>query len=338
MATITEFTGGQIWLFDVVLVAIAIVGALILHWLAFRLLGGVAHRSRSPVDDPFVQRAIVPARWLLMGLALAVIRLSLVLVDRGHAILQQVMAIIVPGLVGWLAVSLIRALEDAILVRADISVENNLHARRVRTRSNLLMRVARLVAVFITVCLMLFSIPAVRAVGVTLIASAGLAALAVGAAAQPLLKNIIAGLQLAFTEPIRIDDVVMIDNERGRIEDIRLTYVVIRLVDERRLIVPISRFIEGSFQNWTRSGSGLIGSVDFSVGKGADVAAIRSRYEEIVRSSALWDGRMQKLQVTDLKGGVLGLRGLASARNADDAFDLQSEIREKLRAVVDAAS
>jgi small-conductance mechanosensitive channel len=225
---------------------------------------------------------------------------------------------------------MIRALEDVVTVRADISMEDNLNARRQRTRTAILGRIAIMVAVFVTLCLMLFSIPAVRAVGVTLMASAGLAALAVGAAAQPLLKNIIAGVQLAFTEPIRIDDVVIIEGEWGKIEEIHLTYVVVAIWDERRLVVPISKFLEESFQNWTRSTSRLLGSVFWHLDPATDIDRLRARYDVLVRASKLWDGRGFVLQVTDVKPEAIEVRGLATARNAEQAFDLRCELREKL--------
>jgi small-conductance mechanosensitive channel len=138
---------------------------------------------------------------------------------------------------------------------------------------------------------MLMSIPSVRNVGVTLIASAGLAALAVGAAAQPALKNLIAGMQMAFTEPIRIDDVVIMDGEWGRIEEIRLTYVVVKIWDERRLIVPVSKFLEESFQNWTRQTSAILGSVFWYLDPATDIPRLRTKLVELVKANPRWDGR-----------------------------------------------
>jgi small-conductance mechanosensitive channel len=178
--------------------------------------------------------------------------------------------------------------------------------------------------------MMLLSIPGVRNVGVTLMASAGLAGLAVGAAAQPALNNLIAGVQMAFTEPIRIDDVVIIAGEWGRIEDIRLTYVVVRVWDDRRLIVPVSKFLDEPFQNWTRDSSQLLGSAFFYVDPTADVPRIRSALEAIVKAEPLWDRRFFNLQVTDIKSDVMELRVLVTAADAGRAFDLRCAVREKL--------
>jgi small-conductance mechanosensitive channel len=191
------------------------------------------------------------------------------------------------------------------------------------------------VLVLITAMMMLMSIPSVRTIGVTLAASAGVAGLAIGAAAQPALKNVIAGMQMAFTEPIRIDDVVIIDNEWGRIEDIRLTYVVVRLWDDRRLVVPVSKFLENSFQNWTRETSALLGSVFWYLDPAADVPRIRAKLEEVVRASPRWDQRFVNCQVTDSKqDGLVEIRGLMTAKDASTAFDLRCEVREAIYAFI----
>jgi small-conductance mechanosensitive channel len=181
---------------------------------------------------------------------------------------------------------------------------------------------------------MLMSIPAVRSVGVTLAASAGLAALAVGAAAQPALKNLIAGVQMAFTAPIRIDDVVIMDGEWGRIEDIRLTFVVVKIWDERRLIVPVSKFLEDSFQNWTRETSQILGTAFLFVDPTTDVERIRAKLDEVVRANRNWDGRVVGLQVTDLHADHMELRALVSAADAGKAFDLRCDVREALMAFI----
>jgi len=178
--------------------------------------------------------------------------------------------------------------------------------------------------------MMLMSIPSVRSVGVTLIASAGLAALAVGAAAQPALKNLIAGMQMALTEPIRIDDVVIVDGEWGRIEEIRLTYAVVKIWDERRLIVPISKFLEDSFQNWTRQTSQILGSVIWYLDPAVDVSRLRTKLEQLVKENARWDGRFCNLQVTDTRPEAIEVRALMTAKDASTAFDLRCDVREGL--------
>ncbi|MET0240137.1 MAG: mechanosensitive ion channel domain-containing protein [Sphingobium sp.] len=323
-----------VWIIDLIVVAIAIFVALVVHGIAMRIMDRIARRTPSIADDLFVKHAHRPLRWLLVGFALAIIRESLHLNEGASILWSRAAGLIVPALGGWLVVSLIRAGAAIVEHRNDITVEDNLSARRRRTRSAILTRIALLGVGFITICLMLLSIPSIRSVGVTLMASAGLAALAVGAAAQPALKNLIAGIQMAFTEPIRLDDVVIVDNEWGRIEDIRLTYVVVALWDERRLVVPVSRFLEQSFQNWTRSTSQLLGSAILYLDPSVDIDRLRAKCGEIVQANPRWDRRFWNMQVTDMKPEAIEVRVLVTARDASVAFDLRCDIRESLLAFV----
>ncbi len=321
------------WLVDLggalLAAAVAITLALVIHRLLFGGMARVARASGSEADDAIVRGIARPTRWALVGL-------GLVLAARETAALaetwQRIAGFVMPALVGWIALAILRAVVQALERRADITVADNLLARRRRTRLAIFSRIATFLIIFLTVGLMLLSIPGVRDVGVTLMASAGLAGLAVGAAAQPALKSLIGGLQLALTEPIRIDDVVVIDGEWGRIEDIRTTYVVVRIWDERRLIVPTSRFLEDTFQNWTRRGSEIMGTVFLYLDPFADVEPIRAEFERYTRAHELWDGRVVGLQVTDVKPDSMEARLLISAANASRAFDLRCAIREHMLA------
>jgi small-conductance mechanosensitive channel len=249
---------------------------------------------------------------------------------EGAATWRRIAGLVTPALFGWLAVALLGTVADIIQARADISVPDNLRARRRRTRISILYRVGVFVLLLATICMMLITIPSIRSIGITLIASAGLAGLAVGAAAQPALKNLIAGIQLAFTEPIRIDDVVIVEGEWGRIEEIRLTFVVLKLWDERRLVVPISRFLDESFQNWTRQTSQLLGTILLQVDHAADVDRIRARFEALAKRNERWDGRVALLQVTEARDDHVELRGLVSAADAGRLFDLRCDLREAM--------
>ncbi|AJP73888.1 mechanosensitive ion channel family protein [Sphingomonas hengshuiensis] len=318
------------WLWSLGLAALAVVVALVLHWLLLQVSHRAAARTSTGLDDILIRRLHGPARWLLVAFALSSIHSGLALGEQGVRVWTQLAGLIFPALLGWTAVAVLGVMTDTVLARADISVADNLRARRRRTRAGILYRIAVFVVLLITFCLMLMSIPSVRSIGVTLIASAGLAALAVGAAAQPALKNLIGGLQMAFTEPIRLDDVVIIDGEWGRIEEIRLTYVVVRIWDERRLVVPVSKFLEESFQNWTRQTSQLLGSVFWYLDPACDVPRLRARLEQVVKASARWDGRFYNLQVTDTKPEAIEVRALMTAADASTAFDLRCEVREAM--------
>ncbi|MFW2831588.1 mechanosensitive ion channel family protein [Sphingomonas sp. ID0503] len=322
------------WAQGLIAVAAAVAIVLIAHRIFFFIAKRAAARTATQTDDIFVQRLRRPTRWLLVAIALTVVQPGLDLPNRWENIWRLLAGLTVPALFGWLIVAVLSATNDTIQVRADISVADNLRARRRRTRAAILHRIALFVVMMLTFCLMLMSVPAIRTIGVTLAASAGLAALAVGAAAQPALKNLIAGLQMAFTEPIRIDDVVIIDAEWGRIEEIRLTYVVVRIWDDRRLVVPVSKFLEESFQNWTRETSQLMGSVFWHLDPAADIARIREKAGELIQANPRWDGRFWNVQVTDSKPETIEVRGLMTAKDAGTAFDLRCDIREGVFAFI----
>jgi hypothetical protein len=170
----------------------------------------------------------------------------------------------------------------------------------------------------------------VRQLGTSILASAGIAGIIIGFAAQRSIATLLAGLQIAVTQPIRLDDVVIVENEWGRIEDITLTYVTVRIWDERRLVVPIAYFIEQPFQNWTRTSADILGTVFLHVDYRAPLAAIRAELDRVLAESACWDGKVKVLQVTDAREHTLELRALASAADASLAWDLRCEIRERL--------
>lgn len=305
----------------------AVAAALAVHWLAFRLIVQLAKRSKSQSDDILARRLAQPTRFGAVAIALSAAAQTDAQLSETWA---GIAGFLMPALVGWIALAILHALTEAMTLKADISVANNLEARRRRTRLALLNRITSFAIVFIVVGLMLLSIPGVREVGLTLVASAGLAGLAVGAAAQPALKSVIAGVQMAVTEPINIDDVVIIDGEWGRIEQIRTTYVVVKVWDERRLIVPTSRFLEDTFQNWTKQTAELLGTVFLYLDPGTRVGPIREEFERQIRANERWDGRVQVVQVTDTKRDAVEVRLLMSAKDAPTLFDLRCDIREAM--------
>jgi len=314
--------------------AISVIGALLLHRLTIAALSRLAARTASRSDDLVLARIRKPLRWIYVAIALSLVQRAIPLDDWMQKLWAQAAGFIVPALMGWFAIAMLKAMADVVRIKADISTTDNLQARRKHTRIGILSRIGVFIILFLTICMMLMTIPGVRSVGVTLIASAGLAGLAVGAAAQPALKNLIAGIQLAFTEPIRIDDVVIIEGEWGRIEEIWLTFVVVRIWDDRRLVVPITKFLEEPFQNWTRSTSELMGSVMWYLDPSADVARLRTKLESVIRANPRWDGRFFNLQVTDMRADAMEVRALMTARDATVAFDLRCDVREEMLAFI----
>lgn len=253
-------------------------------------------------------------RWhrLVPPFVLALIGLSLLL---AHPLLEQGTSL---------------AITVAAIARADISVPDNLSARKLQTRIRMLRRVAAVLIAVLTVSLALMSMPMAREVGLSLFASAGVAGLVIGIAAQPVLANLIAGLQIAITQPIRIDDAVVVEGEWGWIEDIGLFHVIIRLWDERRLVTPLNYFNQNTFQNWTKESASIIGSVFWSLDYRAPLAEMREKLSEFCKENRLWDGRVCVLQVTGASGDSIELRALASARTSPDAWDLRCDIRERM--------
>ena len=224
----------------------------------------------------------------------------------------------------------INVASDLVRRRYDVDVEDNLLARKRVTHIQVLRRTAIILVVLVTLGAMLLVHPAARSFGVSLFASAGVAGLVIGLAARPVFANLIAGIQIAFTQPIRLDDAVVIEGEWGWIEEITATYVVVRIWDWRRLIVPLSTIIEKPFQNWTRESAAVLGSVYWTVDYTVPVPQVRAKLEELLRQSPLWDGRVANLQVTDTDAHGVVLRGLMSAHNSPAAWDLRCDMREKM--------
>jgi small-conductance mechanosensitive channel len=232
--------------------------------------------------------------------------------------------------IGWLVGTIVDALIKRRLARLHLDVADNLEARKSATRLDVVRRVWIVIAGLVTLAAALTIIPGVKQIGVSLFASAGIAGIAIGLAARPVLSNLIAGLQIAFTQPIRLDDAVVVEGEWGWIEEIGLFYVVIKIWDWRRLVVPLSYFIEQPFQNWTRKSASIIGTVLWTVDYHAPVGAMRQKLEEICKSTDLWNGDVVNLQVTEASGTAVTVRALASASTSPKAWDLRCLIREQM--------
>ena len=235
---------------------------------------------------------------------------------------------------GWLAIGCIYVLQTVMLRRYDLTAENNMRARRIHTQFQLFRRMLITFVVIIDIGVLLwpFDDPRIWHYGSGLLASAGIASLVLATAAKSTAANFFAGLQIAVTEPIRIDDVVVIQGEWGRIEEINSAYVVVKIWDLRRLVVPLSYFIENSFQNWTRESSDIMGTAFLYVDYSIPVEDLRRQLETIVHASPLWDKRVCGLQVTNLTDRSMELRCLMSSRNSSDNFDLRCLVREQMTA------
>ena len=231
---------------------------------------------------------------------------------------------------GWLVIVGANLAMDRYIGRFKLDVTDNLLARKTVTQVQLLKRAIGSVLVVVTAGFALMSFDSVRQFGVSLFASAGVAGIAAGLAARPLLENLFAGIQLAFTQPIRLDDALIVEGEFGTVEEITSTYVVLKLWDWRRMIVPLSYFFDKPFQNWTRSSASLIGTVMLYADYTVPVEQVRKKLTEIVKQSKLWDGKVVNLQVNNVTENVVELRALVSSQNSGAVADLRAEVREKL--------
>lgn len=317
------------WALGLALLALAVLAALALHGIGSALIRR-AVAPRWPFLASLVRRTRRLTRMALLLLAAGLALRSGLFADALAVALSKLVLVGFVVLAGWTAIVATAILADVYLLRFRIDTADNLLARKHVTQVRILKRAVDVLIVLLTIGGALAMFEAVRNVGVSIFASAGVAGLVAGLAARPVLSNLIAGVQIAMTQPIRIDDVVVLEGEFGTVKEITATYVVVRVWDWRRLIVPLSRFIEQPFQNWTREGAALIGSVYFYVDHTVPVARLRQALEEIVRASRLWDGEVANLQVTDVKETTIELRALVSARSSGAAWDLRCEVREKL--------
>jgi small-conductance mechanosensitive channel len=311
-----------------VVVLLALFAASIAAWLLKRTLA-----KRMPLIGVILDRTAGPLRVSLCLAAVAIIMPLVPLDDAIRSPLTHLSVVAFIGLIGWISIRIVD-MSAARYLQNYRDVTENFIARKHVTQIRVFKRVIDTVIVIIAVSAALMTFNSVKQYGVSLFASAGAAGIVVGLAARPLLSNLIAGMQIAITQPIRIEDAVIIENEWGWVEDIASTYVVIRLWDWRRMVVPLSYFLEKSFQNWTRDAASLIGSIALHVDYRADVPRIRKRLEELAKESRLWDGAVVNLQVIDADARTIQLRALVSARNAPQSWDLRCEIREKLVAYI----
>jgi small-conductance mechanosensitive channel len=317
------------WALAAAILIVAGIVALLLHaallWLARRAMG-----ERETFLRTVIAATRGPTRVGLLLVALAIALPATPLAGATASLLARLLGLGTIFLLGWVALTALHIGADLYLRRYWLDLPDNLLARKHITQVRILERVVAVMIVFVTIGFALLTFDAVRQFGVTLFASAGVAGIIAGLAARPVLSNFFAGVQIAVSQPIRIDDAVIVENESGTIEEITFSYVVVKLWDLRRMVVPLSYFIEKPFQNWTRTGGELIGSIFFYVDPTAPVEAIREKLMAIVTQSKLWNGKVANLQVSDCKETSVELRALVSADTAAAVWDLRCEVREKL--------
>ena len=313
----------------------SVLGAM--FWLLWRVGGiielflvSLSARAETSWDDVLLPLAGKTVRRALPLLALILGAPALSVSPALAEVVRNATSLMLIGVVAFILCQVVDTAAAFVLRPYRIDVTDNLQARGIHTQVMVLKKVALTVIGVFTLASMLMVFESVRQFGASILASAGMAGIVVGLAAQRSIATLLAGFQIALTQPIRVDDVVIVENEWGRIEDITLTYVVVKIWDQRRLIVPMTHFIERPFQNWTRSSSDILCTVIFHLDYSVPVQAMRDELTRILQQSQHWDGRVNVLQVTDTKEHTVEVRALASAADASLAWDLRCEVREQL--------
>jgi len=320
----------HIWLWATGTLTIAVALAIASHWIIFSALERVARRRESVFAQSLVRHGRTPAYFILPLLAVLVaLPLASIPADI-FGPFQRIVGLGLIGSFGWMVILFSAVIFDLMSSRYRLDVEDNLAARRTQTQILMLHRIVVVLVAIVTLSIMLMTFPAIKHIGISLLASAGLAGLVIGTAMKSTLSNLIAGVQIAFTQPIRLEDAVVVEGEWGWIEEIGTTYVVVRIWDLRRLVLPLSYFLEHPFQNWTRSSAELLGSVFLQVDYTVPVDELRKELRRIVGSSRLWRGQVCVLQVTDATANGIQLRALIDAHDSSACWDLRCHVREKL--------
>ncbi len=309
---------------------IFIIVGLVCHHIVFKYIKRVGGRTQTLFDDSFVKHCRKPTQWFLV-LIISNFVLPLLKVSPIFLLyLELIIGILLIVSVTWLLIKLTSVFEEVILDQYKIDVQDNLRARKIYTQVHFLKKVVLVIISVIAFGSILMTIDKVRQLGTSILASAGIIGIIVGFAAQRPIGTLLAGLQIAFTQPIRIDDVVVVENEWGRVEEVTLTYVVVKIWDLRRLVLPITYFIEKPFQNWTRVSADILGTVYIYVDYTVPVNAVRDELKHILDDSSLWDRNVCVLQVTNTTEKTVELRALMSAEDSSKLWSLRCEVREKL--------
>jgi small-conductance mechanosensitive channel len=310
--------------------AAVIVAGLVAHAFFFIALRRFAAHGDNLLDESIRLHCAAPLRLIFPLLALDIALPSLDIHSSVDALVQHVVALLLIVVVGWLIIRAMLVIEDMLVEQFRLDVPDNLRARRVRTQFEVFRRVASVAVFVVSLGLALTTFQWANTLGDTVLASAGIAGLAVSITARPTIENLIAGLQIALTEPIRLEDVVIANGEWGQIEEITTTYVVVRTWDLRRLILPISYFIQTPFQNWTWRTADLLAYVYLYLDYTMPIEPLRLEFSRILASSPLWDKKVNVLQVTEASEHTLQVRALMSTVDSNSAWDLRCEVREKL--------
>lgn len=322
--------------FETIMIAVgtligAVLVALAVHYLIFAILERIARQpGRHVIDSSLVRHGRTPAKFILPLLAILLAAPFVALPEIAKNPLEHIVGLALLASIAWVLIVVIDVVSDLISARYRVDVKDNLVARGVETQVHILRRILIVIIVIVTGAIMLLTIPSIRAVGASVLASAGLAGLVVGMAAKPTLSNLIAGVQIALTQPFRLEDAVFIYNEWGWIEEITTTYVVVRVWDLRRVVIPLSYVIENPFQNWTKTTANLLGYVYLYTDYTVPVDELRAEFTRLLKSSDKWLGQVNVVQVSNADAHSMELRFLMDCPDSGSAWDLRCYTREGL--------
>jgi small-conductance mechanosensitive channel len=336
MELIDDFFGYPVPQFiqNLILAAAAVIFGLILKFIILKAFKFFSRYWASFQIQSIIRHLNHPAG-IFIPLLLLNISLGFMVLDKVlRAQLTRLLEISLTICFSLILIRIIRVLEDHFYHKYDLSKEDNLKERKIRTQMQFVRKFVVSLIVLITIALVLLSFESMRKIGTGLLTGVGVGGIIIGFAAQKSLGNLLAGFQIAFTQPIRMDDVVIVEGEWGRVEEITLTYVVINIWDQRRLILPITYFIEKPFQNWTRVSAQLLGTVFLYLDYTIPIPPLREELTRLLTEHPLWDKRVNVVQVTDNKEHTVEVRFLMSARNSSQAFDLRCDVREQMIAFI----
>jgi small-conductance mechanosensitive channel len=320
--------GAAVAIAVIVALAIIVITALVTRAASRRRAG--AQLLLAKARHPYRLLVLDAAVWIAVALTMPNENWGTLGFALWQADVNHVFLIVTIAISTWLIAALLSYGLSLAVTRYEVSVPDNRVARRAQTQILIVRRLLVVIIVIVGVASVLLTFPGVQALGTSVLASAGVVSIIAGLAAQSTLGNVFAGVQLAFSDAIRVDDVVVVNTEWGRIEEITLTYVVVHVWDDRRLVVPSTYFTSNPFENWTRTSSQLLGEVDFDLDWRVSTAAMRTQLGVILKSTSNWDGRTQVLQVTDAVGGFVHVRILVSAKDSPTLFDLRCFVREAM--------
>ena len=318
------------------ILAITIAVSLVVRFVVLWVLRRLAHRKATLLGQSLVRHSERPTRWIFPLLGVLSVLPGLLLPPNLMSALEHITGLGLIAATAWLAILLVDITSDVLAGRYRIDVDDNLVARRIQTQFQMLRRIAVVLVVVITLAVMLMTFPAIKHIGMSLLASAGLASLVVGVSMKDTLANLVAGVQLAVAQPFRLEDAVIVEGEMGWIEEIGTMYVVVRCWDLRRLVVPLSYFLDHPFQNWTRTSGDLLAYAYIYVDYTAPIDELRAELRRICESTPLWKGSLCVLHVSNATDQTLELRALVDVRNASNAWDIRCLMREKLIAFLQA--